>query len=228
MKRIFFIIVMTILSTSCEDNVEGPISGNLNTKALMPYKLDNQWVYEFDGYGDVEDYDGQIVIYVDSVFTYIHQDSEIEMYSILYDPGLGPGIGILRWVEYYYNGALNRTLYWKIEPDNPQDCFRYPVGTGANWINEFSFFNNFTTYDKYTVNSKRIRISVPAGTFHCYDYQIDRTYTNNVGETNSYSENYYYKPGIGLIAIKQSWNDPDNPENIIETWKWRLISCSLN
>ena len=233
MKRIFFIISLIVFSTSCEESVEGPVSENTSRKALVPYKLHNYWVYEFDGYEYLgEYYDGQIVLSVDSVFTYTHEDNEIELYQLLYDPRIdpaaGPNIGLLRWVEFYYEGALNRTLYWRIEPDNPQICFLYPVPTGAQWVNEYTSINNDTDFDKYTLNSKVARISVPAGTFHCYDYQIDRTFTNNTGYTFKYLENYYYTPGIGLIAIKRTNVDPDHPDKIIETWKWRLISYSLN
>ena len=134
----------------------------------------------------------------------------------------------MSWVEFYYEGALNRTLYWKIEPENPEFCFRYPVATGEQWVNEYSLWNYYTTIDHYTLKAKHARISVPAGIFRCYDYHIDRALTTNAGIDTTYTMNYYFKPGIGLIAIKRTYADPDEPEKYIETWVWRLVSFNLN
>ena len=148
MRKLILIIAIAIFLTSCEDSVESPISDNSNAKPLMPLELNNQWVYE-------DHLDNEPIVYcVDSVFTYTHQDSQIEMFSIRYRLGKG----IYEHLFYYYGGSLNRTLPWRIEPDGPEYCFKYPVETGNQWTNEYHFLGYYYYIDEYTLVSKNARV----------------------------------------------------------------------
>lgn len=218
MRKLIFIAAIALLLMSCEDSVERPIdddSDELDALPLMPLKLDNEWVYDYPGLYD------EIVYWVDSTFTYTHQDSLLDMFAVKFTMGAG----IYKHLYYKYDDALNRTMYWKIEPDNPEYRFRHPVDVGTQWTNEFNLFES-TSIDKYSLLSKKRLITVPAGFFYCYHYQIERTYMGP-DTTYSYCRNYYFKPGIGLIGIKNERTDPGNPHNIIETWERRLVSYSL-
>ena len=205
------------LFISCEGVFDNPNSKPEVNKPLVPLSLDNQWIYESD------DFSGIIVSWIDSIFTFTHEDSQIEMCTLIQD------LGDLDWSEkyicYYADDSYNETLYWKIEPDNPTFCFKFPVENGNQWTNDFLFAGETFYFDKYTFQSKNKKIVVPAGTFLCYDYKIDRYREAN--DSLYYSMNYYFTPGIGLIAIKRTELDSSNPERSIEFWSRRLMSLNV-
>jgi len=221
MRSLIFIGAIACLLVSCDDSIERPINDDsndsLDAKPLIPLKLDNQWTYDYPGLYD------RIVYWVDSTFTYTHQDSLIDMYAVKFTMGAG----IYKHLYYKYNGALSRTMYWIIEPDNPEYCFRHPVNVGDRWTNEFKFYvGNYYYFDEYTLLSKNRPISVPGGLFYCYDYQIERTVVSSEG-TDRYVKNYYFRPGVGLIAIKKAEAYSPITVILIETWQRRLVSHSL-
>ena len=220
MKPVFVVILFLILLISCEDGIENPASGTLDTIPLIPLEPTNQWVYEVEG----NQYYSQITYLVESVATLQYQHTQIEMYDIVADYG----VGTYKYVYFYCEGALNHTLHWKIEPDNPTYCFKYPVERGDSWENEFELFDTIEYIDEYRFVSKHSTVAVPAGTFRCHEYEIERTGLPNDGYISRYRDNYYFKPGIGMIAHKHTVINPEDPDDISVVWMRRLESYSIN
>ena len=220
MRISIFIIALIAIITSCDETIESPNNGELNEEQLVPLKLHNQWVYEANN-----DFSySQVIWTVDSVFTYSHDGEDIAMYSTLGDHGLGGW----RHTYYYRNGSLNNTVYWKLEPDNPTECFKYPAETGERWSIEYSFYDNIDIRD-YCLKSKNVIVRVPAGIFRCYEYQVQTTGVRPDTILSSGSlVNHYYTPGIGRIATKVISIDPDDSSHVEEKWTSRLVSFDID
>lgn len=220
MKPVVVVISILILISSCEGKIENPATGTLDTVLLMPLEPGNQWVYEVEG----NQFYSQITHLVESVAKYQYQDTQIDMYYIVADYG----IGTYAYYYYYHEDAFNHTLHWKIEPDNPTYCFKYPVERGDEWENEFILEYTNEYLDEYRLVSKHSRVTVPAGTFQCYEYEIERTGITNDGYISRYRDNYYFKPGIGMVAHKHTVINLDNPNDTSVYWMRRLESYSIN
>jgi hypothetical protein len=72
--------------------------------------------------------------------------------------------------------------------DAPELLLKYPAAVGDSW----NFMQGAST-SRVTVVSLSVAITVPAGTFDCYCYRI------NISATSADYEDYYVKPGLGMI-----------------------------
>ena len=180
MQKHIFVLALIFFLTGCQgiyDTYNFDIQDN---RPLIPLDSDNEWVYRSD------EYEGEIRYWIDSVFVYEYQDESIEMYSVKFDEGWTG-----EYLAFYYHGSFSQTLFWDIEPENPELCFKYPVNTGDQWINDYHFDYLIAPYhriDTYTCDSRSRVIAVPAGEFRCYDYKIERNIIRP--ESLTYSLNY--------------------------------------
>lgn len=108
------------------------------------------------------------------------------------------------------------TKYFNIDLNDAMYYFKYPVEVGDTWQNTYLFDRGWT--DEYEVISLNEKIEVPAGDFVCYLYKVQRE-----GDTKEINY-YYFKPGIGLIAIKNVEADSNGNS---EKWIKKLYSYSL-
>ncbi len=217
MQKHIFLLYLIFFLTGCQGIFDSSNFEIQDSRSLFPLAMGDEWTYVSD------EYQGEIRYWIDSVFTYQYQDSLIEMFSVKFDIGWTG-----EYLIFYYNGSFNNTLFWNIEPENPEFCFKYPVNTGDQWINDYRFSELMQSYyciDTYTCDSKSRIVVVPAGEFRCYDYKIERNVITP--ESLTYSLNYYFSPGIGLIAIKRTESDPDNSDQFIEIWERKLISYKI-
>jgi hypothetical protein len=215
MTKHTFSLAFLCLFIACKGVFDNPDIKQEFNEPLVPLSIENQWTYESD------ELPGKINCWFDSTFTYTYGDSLIEMFSFRQDMGSW----IAKNICYYFDNSYNQTLFWNIEPNNPTFCFKFPVVTREQWTNEYVSFGKILYIDKYTLQSKNEWIDVPAGTFVCHDYKIDRYL--DVNDSLYYSMNYYFTPGIGLIAIKRTELDLIDHNRTVEIFERKLLSYDL-
>jgi len=213
--KIFFILffVFFIAFQCSREHITQQIDDKSNV--LLPLVVGNEWYYIME--------DSSISRHwIDSSYVIQYQDTDYELYDLMEDYGTWYGKETL-----FYDGeGLCFTLYWNVEIDTPLYFFKFPVEVGDSWKNVYSLFC-WTNIDNYKVSKLDAKIKVPAGTFKCYLYKIEREKILCGGSQTNYNFEYYFKPRIGLIAVKRIEGDANNPGNMVEIYEQRLVSYSL-
>jgi hypothetical protein len=152
------------LLTSCKK--DNPVDSSPSVKQIWPLKAGNTWAFnivEYDTLGAVaQSGSGAFVVTTDT---------------------------IVAGETWYHIAGGGSTLYtnrsdgfWGVSPDPsgifPFLLFKYPVSAGDTWNGGG---------DPVFLQSADTVITVPAGTFHCYEYRLSSDY-------------YYFCPGVGLIG----------------------------
>ena len=163
-NALLFCFVVFMLISCKKDN---PVESSPIAKQIWPLKPGNTWAFstkEYDTTGAViQSGSGAIVITTDTI------------------------VGGETWYRFSGSGSIFYTIrsdgIWGMSTGTSplfQGLFlKYPVSAGDSW--------NFGG-DQMFLQSADTLITVPAGTFHCYEYRL------------SMSDYYYFCPGVGFIA----------------------------
>ena len=198
MKWLLCLLLISFLS--CSDESTSPDSPE--TKYLVPLNIGNYWDYEFENKS----------VRRDSV-----KSKEVIEYQDVYflEMDMGSWTG-LKAIYNYFNGYCE-TLYFNVDFNNPTYHFKYPVKVGDSWENTFVFDHGWT--NKYKCLNKNVIVDVPLGSFSCILYEVEMK-----TDVASYLHHYYFKPGIGLIAIKEVYSNSSGQK---ESWEKRLALYHL-
>ncbi len=166
-KIILLLIVVLFISTACSDDSSSPSK----TKELFPAKIGNKWNYSVTTNG----------IYVNKV-------NEIVSDEVVSD---------IRW----YNLALNSQIVMQLR--NADDGM-HVLFTDSNSVNrkDVLFYKYpVTELTEYDADGNYIKIvsldkevTVPAGTFSCYYYNV-------VYAADSSKFEEYFAPGVGVVKL---------------------------
>ena len=202
MKKLIFLFFIPILLSSCISSPNNGSGSNDVDSLLVPLTVGNYWDYELANTSVRRD-----LIYTKEVI-----DSQ-DVYFFWTDYGSWTGSrAIYNTQKGYYE-----TRYWNIDLNNSMYYFKCPVMVGDTWENTYVFDHGWT--HKYECLSKNAKVDVPAGTFNCILYEV----INQAGD-GDYLHHYYFKPGIGLIAIKEVVSDSSGQK---EEWEKKLNSYCL-
>jgi hypothetical protein len=193
MKWLLCLLLISFLS--CSDESTSPDSPEI--ECLVPLNIGNFWDYEFENNG----------VRRDSVKSK-EVIEEQDIYFLETDMGSWTA---LKAIYNSFNG-YDETLYFNVDLNNSTYHFKYPVKVGDTWKNTFVFDHGWT--NNYKCLHKNAKVDVPGGSFSCILYEVE-TKTN----VANYLHHYYFKPGIGLIAIKKLVSDSSGQK---EEWEKRL------
>jgi hypothetical protein len=164
-KNALLFCFLVFVFTSCSK--DNPVDSSPSVKQIWPLKPGNTWVVcatEYDTTGAVtQTGSGAIIVTTDTVVageTWYHISGVGSMFYTNRSDGL--------WVMLNSTAGLFQGLF-----------FKYPVSAGDSWN---------LGGDQISLQSADTLITVPAGTFHCYEYRL------------SINDYYYYCPGVGFIA----------------------------
>jgi hypothetical protein len=154
--------------TSCKK--DNPVDSSPSVKQIWPLKMGNTWavhMIEYDTTGAVtQSGSGTLVVTTDTIVggeTW-YQISGVGSDGLMFYTNRSDGL----WVMSSSTSGLFQGLF-----------FKYPVSAGDSWN---------LGGDQMFLQSADTLITVPAGTFHCYEYRL------------SMSDYYYFCPGVGFIA----------------------------
>ncbi len=166
-KIILSLIVLLFISTACSDDSSSPSK----TKELFPTKVGNKWNYQVTTNG----------ISVNKV-------NEIVSEEVVND---------IKW----YNLALNSKIVMQLR--NAEDGM-HVLYTDSNSVNrkDVLFYKYpVTELTEYDADGNYVKIvsfdkevTVPAGTFSCYYYNV--VYAD---DSSKYEE--YFAPGVGVVKL---------------------------
>jgi hypothetical protein len=202
MKKLFYIIVATLLIQSCNENSTEPKNNNLE---IIPLKVGNYWIAvhtEYSPQGYVNE--------VDTVGMYIVKDS-IWNGETIYRMSQSPDTisydapFFLIRSDGVYHLFLNdeERLYLYI---------KYPAQEGDSFL----FWGDTLWVDKVNIS-----YSTKAGTFNCIRYK-----TENIDDEMIIRSFHYFSPGIGAIAAEYYYQD-ENIDLYLES-KMELIEYKIN
>ncbi len=172
---LLFLSILAFASCKKDDN---PVNPSLIDKQILPLKTGNTWVIRatlFDTTGTTmwTIYD-TLVVGKDSLF------------------------GSETWYQF-----TDKTIFftnksdglWRMKtgssPIAPALFFKYPANVGDSWTIPLE---NSTTY-QVSVYANDISVTVPQGTYSCYQYR----FLNN----SKLVEDNFLSPGVGLIAFDE-------------------------
>jgi hypothetical protein len=166
-NALLFCFVVFMLTSCKKDN---PVDSSPSVKQIWPLKPSNTWAYhtiEYDTTGAItQSGSGALVVTTDTIVggeTWYQISGAWSGGSMFYT-NRSDGL----WIMSNSTSGLFQELF-----------FKYPVSAGDSW--------NFGG-DQIFLQSADTLITVPAGTFHCYEYRL------------SMSDYYYFCPGVGIIA----------------------------
>ncbi|MFA5832592.1 MAG: hypothetical protein WDA22_03840 [Bacteroidota bacterium] len=162
-----FCFVVFVLPSCEKDN---PVDTSPSVKQIWPLKPGNTWAFstvEYDTTGTViKSGFGSFVVTTDTIVsgeTWYHITGTGSGGTMFYT-NRSEGL----WVMSNSTSGLFQGLF-----------FKYPVNAGDNWS---------LGGDPMFLQSADTVITVPAGTFHCYEYRL------------SMIDYYYFCPGVGIIS----------------------------
>ncbi|HPO63472.1 MAG TPA: hypothetical protein PK762_10375 [Candidatus Kapabacteria bacterium] len=166
-KIILLLIVVLFISTACSDDSSSPIK----TKELFPAKIGNKWTYLVTTGG----------ISVNKV-------NEIVSDELVND---------IKW----YNLALNSQIVMQLRNANDGMHVLYSDSNSVNRKDVLFYKYPVTELTEYDADGNYVKIvsldkkvTVPAGTFSCYYYNV--VYA---ADSSKYEE--YYAPGVGVVKL---------------------------
>jgi hypothetical protein len=168
-NALLFCFVVFMLTSCKKDN---PVDSSPSVKQIWPLKPGNTWAFstiEYDTTGAVtQSGSGAFVVTTDTIVggeTWYHISSSGTTFYTNRSDGF--------WVMSNSTFGLFQGL-----------LFKYPVSAGDSWN---------CGGDQIFLQSADTLITVPAGTFHCYEYRL-------LYNSEPMSDYYYYCPGVGIIA----------------------------
>jgi len=180
--------------TSCKK--DNPVDSSPSVKQIWPLKQGNTWAFstiEYDTAGVVtHSGSGTFVVTTDTIVTgetWYHITGGGSGESMFYT-NRSDGL----WVMSNSTTGIFRGLF-----------FKYPVSTGDSWN---------LGGDPMFLQSADTLITVPAGTFHCYEYRL------------SMSDYYYFCPGVGFIA-EDSYSSTNSGRRYLKE-RLTITSFTLN
>ena len=191
------LLLSVLLVASCGDKSTNPKP----TSVLMPLAIGNQWEYA------ITDYDtNSVVISVDTVLMEIVKDTVIQnmTFYILTADGV-------RNPELFWPSNQSEGIWLFIPFDSTLSLgFKYPASVGDRAI-----FGQ----DSMVVASANASVTVPAGTFQCYQYN---TYSSGTG----LEQIWYFSPNRGLVKTEDYAKTPGGTLYVDE--QLELISFNLH
>ncbi len=189
-------LLIILLAASCSDKSTNPQP----TGVLIPLAIGNQWQYAGT------DYDSSYEIGVDTVLLEIVKDTLIQnmtFYIVTADSVRDPEIF---WPSNQSDGM------WVFIPFDSTLAlaFKYPASVG-DWV----IFEN----DSVVVVSTNASVTVPGGTFSCYQYN---TYSSGTG----LEQIWYFSPNLGLVKTEDYSKTPGGRLYVDE--QLELISFNLH
>jgi len=166
-KIILLLIVVLFISTACSDDSSSPSK----TKELFPAKIGNKWNYLVTTGG----------ISVNKV-------NEIVSDEVVND---------IKW----YNLALNSQIVMQLRNANDGMHVLYTDSNSVNRKDVLFYKYPVTELTEYDADGNFVKIvsldkkvTVPAGTFSCYYYNVVYAV-----DSSKYEE--YYAPGVGVVKL---------------------------
>ena len=166
-NALLFCFVVFMLTSCKKDN---PVDSSPSVKQIWPLKPGNTWAYhaiEYDTTGAITQSGSAVIV--------VTKDTIVGGETWYQISGIGSGGSMFYtnrsdglWVMSNSTSGLFQSLY-----------FKYPVSAGESWN---------LGGDQIFLQSADTLITVPAGTFHCYEYRLPM------------SDYVYFCPGVGFIA----------------------------
>jgi hypothetical protein len=208
MKKYIVILLFTMsfTQTSCDSSSDPSTSSN---EEIFPLKIGNKFVYLVEHFDyNTGNLDSTQINTVE--VTSSQKVNTDTYYTLMTKSSTGR-------IDSVY--AANRTDgLWFLSDSESELFVKYPANIGDSWGGDSITGPGPVTYakGKWILKAKDEPVSVPAGIFNCYRYQLDLIDSNNVVEK---SEIRWMSPSKGIIKIEQSYNHL--------VWRSSLQSLSL-
>jgi hypothetical protein len=146
----------------------------------MPLAVGNKWVYHvevFDTFSVIQEYDDSIAIISDTTINSESwfRDQKSRLFTN-YDDGL-----------------------YQLISGTPRLWIKFPGDVGDTFTTAINLFNPYEEYGPFRVMTDNVAISVPAGSFPCWQYQRSICIFSGGGTAN-----YYFSPYTGLIRFEHN------------------------
>ncbi len=177
---VFLFLISSLLYIGCSDTTEPS-----ETTELIPLKVGNQWILENfhspgSGLPDETTYDTLQIVGTT-------QSGDITYYNFTNNSS--------KDTSYIYQKGND---YYSLDGSRIDYGYTYPAEVGKVNYRDTLYWPGDTVIVTYFLAEKDHPVSVPAGTFTCYKYQVDYRYTN---DGSLYRQNFsYIAPGIGPIS----------------------------
>jgi hypothetical protein len=160
-KRILLLLGFLLSLSSCK-NDSAPTGAQPNAGEILPLKVGNQWIGRVASLGSPS-----LPPYLDTMV--VTKDTMIQNEEWFFLTG---------WSLYVANRSDG---LWAYNDSQTWLLWKFPAGEGDSYRRLF---------DTVTVVSTNAIVSVPAGTYHCYQYHF---------EVSDYNE--YLSPEVGPIKV---------------------------
>jgi hypothetical protein len=224
--RKLYLLLTTLLFISCDQ-------GNVPNASLqiMPLKVGNRWI------GRITEYDTNGNVASTRLDTLTVYKSEVVKGETWYYRTMSPAVLTLRGgdpdtlifdtVQYAFTNRSDG-LY---QDDYPRPCIaRYPAKEGDTMSKKS--FDGFDTSDRVTtidlVRRTNALVTVPAGIFHCYQYQTVSVLSTGGKETTTMDSSRYYAPGVGIVQYEYFISGPNDPPFTGHREVWQLVRAELH
>jgi hypothetical protein len=194
LNALLFCLAVFLL-TSCKKS--NPVDSSPSVLQIWPLKSGNTWAYHliyYDTTGAIsQSGSGAFVVTTDTIVggeTWYHISGSGTTFYTNRSDGF--------WVMSNSTSGLFQGL-----------LFKYPDSAGDSW--------NYGG-DQIFVQSTDTSITVPAGTYHCYEYRL--LYNSKP------VCDYYYCPGVGFIA--EDYYSSTNSGRLYRAWSLSISSVTLN
>jgi len=197
MKTLCTCLLISLFILSCKKD-DNPTAATPAATQILPLKAGNQWTFKVTNYNQAG-----VVTSIGTMIITVLRDSIIsgETWSVLSSTS-GTNLAVY----------TNRTdgLY-AMSSGTPYLLAKYPGSVNDTYTGIQS---------SKKIMSTNISITVPKGTYSCYQYQT----TSSVISTLVTNE--YYSPGVGYIQLEGA--DIGTDGKVYRSTLYELASCTLN
>lgn len=209
MKKFLTLIVLATLIYGCDNSTDTPAT----SEQIFPLKIGNRFIYLNEHY----DYNTAVLdsTTIDTIMITSSKSVGGETYYSMTFRSVN------RLPDSAY--AVNRSDgFWTLTDKGFTQIVKYPANVGDSWGGDSAYVNDKVVWrGKWVLKAKDEPVSVTAGIFKCYRYELDLV--DSIGTL--YRRNIdWYSPSNGLIKSEEYYNSPGNYHLI---WRMSLTDLDL-
>lgn len=205
--RLCLVLFLAAVGISCE-NVGMPVNPEVAIQ-ILPLRVGNQWKYTSIVYDSAG----------------VEKQRWAEQQSVIADTVVDGEVWYLTDFSSYLTNRLDGV--WQMMPNwtftgislglqDPQLLLPFPTPIGSSIT--------VRSIETYTLLKKDVEVTVPAGTFSCYQYRM--TLPESLTAVTEYD--LFYAPDVGLVKRTWSIRDDPRPYSIISYYSGELLLTEIN
>jgi len=199
-SRYFFALLLVL--SACSDD-ENPVNPPEIASVISPLDIGNKWVYQRSNY----EADGSVLIR-DTITVFILGDTLIDNEQWF-------AWGVSEPAGEFFTNKTDGLWYRQKNVSTPGLAAKYPAEDGDTFTERHG--------DTVLVVSTNRIVTVPGGTFSCYEYMQPPSLSG--GLTVRFRYLHEYCPGVGLIRMEQFITPGSDPEYL--RYSLELLSYSI-